>query len=162
MAALDRYLTGLGDRIGGKWVDLTGQSRVVLTQGLYVLAAITAMQHVTISHNPIVLTFVGAAILCWMGHGQTRGGLVEQIQAEAAGLPKNAYAAMNFTALGIGLMQLAVAAGYLLEFLVGSPALPQEFVLSALLGCALTSLQASNYIRRTNPMTPSGGGRWRV
>jgi hypothetical protein len=62
--------------------------------------------------------------------------------------------------LAMGLLNLAKAAGLLIGATIsgaGSTAGFGEYVLT---GLALTTLQAGEYIRRTNPIWPSRGGHW--
>ena len=158
--SLDRYLTELGDRLGNLWFDVTGWSRASLTKGLYVLAALSATQHGVLFQDAKVYIFTVVALLSMTGLGVTRGGLVEQIQAEAAGLPKNAIAIMRMEVLLIGVWQLAIASCGLVAALLTSDISPvPDIARPLLLGIALTSLQASDYIRRTNPNFPTRGGR---
>ena len=156
---LDRYLTQIGDRAGNLWLDSTGWSRTTLTKGLYIASALAATQHGVLFRDPKVYLFVVVALLSMMGVGQSRGGLVEQIQAEAAGLPKNAIALLRLEVLMIGIWQLAIAGGGFLAALESNVSITAHIVRPLLLGLALVSLQAGDYIRRTNPNFPSGGGR---
>lgn len=156
---LDRYLTDVGNRAGNLWLDSTGWSRTTLTKGLYIVSALAATQHGVLFKEPAVFIFAGAALMSFVGVGQSRGGLVEQIQAEAAGLPKNAIALMRLQVLMIGVWQLAIAGGGFLAALGANVSITTDIVKPLLLGLALAALQAGDYIRRTNPITPSGGGR---
>jgi hypothetical protein len=157
--SFDKYLTDLGNKAGNFWHVQTGYSRRTLTQGLYIVAALSATQAYVFSHQFMSLVFAAVAILGFMGAMPAMGGVVEQIQAEAAGLPKNTLAAMRLQVLGIGVFMLAVATSRVLADLTGQAPLNLEFVNNLLLGMSFTALQASDYIRRTNPITPSGGGR---
>lgn len=158
LQSLDRYLTHVGDRVGNAWWARTGINRAIFTQGLYVFSAWAATQHYALSHDPIVTVIILVAVLSWRGVGQSRGGLVEQIQAEAAGLPKNALVALRLIILGTGSLQLATATGEILATLAGATLVTTQTLESLLLGASLVALQASDYIRRTNPFTPSSGG----
>src|SRR5687768_8476541 len=89
---LDRYLTHLGNRAGNAWLHRTGASRHVLTQGLYLFSAWAALHHLFLFREPIMVIIVGLAIFGMMGITQSRGGLVEQIQVEALGLPRWTFA----------------------------------------------------------------------
>jgi hypothetical protein len=155
--SFDQYLTHLGNRLGNYWWDITGFTRQRLTQGLYVVAALAAAQQYAFSHQFMALVFAAVAILGFMGAIPALGGVVEQIQAEAAGLPKNALALMRLQVLGIGVFMLAVAVSQGLADITGQTQLTIQFVNDLLLGVSFTALQASDYIRRTNPATPSGG-----
>ena len=162
LANLDRYLTLQGDRAGRWWLDHTGTNRTVLTRGLYVFAAWAAMQHVALFRDPAVIAFGGLALLGARGLTQSRGGLVEQMQAEAMGLPKQAPALCRLIVLGLGLLNLAIALGEgLLAIQSGHP-LPLAAAGYVLLGGAMTALQFGDYIGRTNPSTPSTGHRRRA
>lgn len=157
--SFDRYLTHLGDRTGEYWWNQTGIHRSILTQSLYVISAWAATQHFMVTHNPIVLAIASVALLSYMGAGQSKGGLVEQIQAEAAGLPKNTLAFMRLEILGLGVFQLAIAVGSILAYFPSDALFSQAVGEPLLLGLALSALQFSDYIRRTNPATPSNGMR---
>jgi hypothetical protein len=159
LQSLDRYLTEVGDRVGNAWWSRTGVSRVTFTQGLYVFSAWAATQHFALTHAPMVTVIIVAAVLSWQGIGQSRGGLIEQIQSEAAGLPKNALAALRLIILGAGGVQLATASGDVLGTLGGGTLVTIQTLEAFLLGSALVALQGGDYIRRTNPFTPSGGHR---
>lgn len=165
LQSLDRYLTQLGDRAGRVWWSRTGISRVTLTQGLYVFSAWAATQQFTLTHDPIMITLIVAAVINWQsqftGRSLSRGGLVEQIQSEAAGLPKNTLVVLRLIILFLGGFQLALAAGDVLSTLLGASLISVMTLQTALVGGSLFALQASDYIRRTNPMTPSSGGHRR-
>jgi hypothetical protein len=159
---LDRYLTQLGDRIGNYWLDRTGIDRGTLTQGLYLLAAWSAVQYASLTRNPTMLVVAAVALMAAVGKlPVSRGGLVEEIQVEALGLPRRTFVSLRLVVLSLGLLNLAMATGELAFALqTGSPPVGAgEMLLS---GCALTALQAGDYIRRTNPATPSGGHHMRV
>lgn len=156
---LDRYLTYLGDRVGNYWLDHTGASRSILTQSLYLFAAWAALQHLVVSHDPTMLVIAGVSLLALGGRTRSRGGLSEQIQVEALGLPRTTFVILRVWLLAVGLLCLAIAAGELAVTLQAGIPLPMDAAKSLLVGCALTSLQASDYISRTNPVWPSGGGR---
>jgi hypothetical protein len=126
------------------------------------LAAIAATEHYLVSREAMSLAFAAVAFLSYLGAVPALGGLIEQIQAEAAGLPKNALAIMRLQILGVGVFLLATAGGHLLADLSGVAPLGMDFLRVLLLGLSFTALQASDYIRRTNPASPSGGGRGRL
>lgn len=154
---LDRYLTHLGDRAGNYWRDRTGANRNALTQALYLFAAWAAMQHFALAHNPMMLAIVAISMLALMGVTRSRGSLVDQIQVEALRLPRLTFVILRVWLLFIGLLSIATALGEVgVTLQTGSP-LPIQAGHSLLAGCALTALQASDYISRTNPITPSGG-----
>jgi hypothetical protein len=159
---LDRYLTYLGDRTGNSWHDRTGASRTVLTRSLYLFALWASMQHIAISHDPALLVIAGVALFSLFGKLQSRGGLVEQIQVEALGLPKRTFVILRVWLLVIGLFSLATAIGELAVTIQSGAPLTIHSAESWLLGCALTALQSSEYISRTNPIFPSGGKKMPV
>jgi hypothetical protein len=156
---LDQYLTHLGDRTGNSWRDRTGASRTDLTRALYMFAAWAAVQHMAISHDPMMLIIAGIALFSLFGVLRTRGGVVEQIQVEALGLPKRTFVILRVWLLVIGLLALATAIGDLAVTLQSGAPLTIQAAESWLLGCSLTALQTSDYISRTNPIFPSGGHR---
>jgi hypothetical protein len=150
----DRYLTELGDRLGNYWLDRTGFPRAALTQGLYLTSAWAASYHFSLFRNPIMAIFLGGAILSLLGAAQSKGGIVEQIQSEAAGLPRNTLAFMRLLTLGLGVFNLAMATAESTALIVASNPPPTTVKHFALLGLTLSALQAGEYIRRTNPATP--------
>jgi hypothetical protein len=159
---LDRYFTYLGDRTGNTWYDRTGASRTVLTRSLYLFALWASMQHIAISRDPAMLVIAGVALMSLFGKLQSRGGLVEQIQVEAMGLPKRTFVMLRVWLLFIGLFSLAMAIGDLAVSLQSGIPLTINSAESWLMGCALTALQSSEYISRTNPIFPSGGKKMPV
>ena len=159
---LDRYLTELGNRFGNYWWDRTGVDRSTLTHGLYLFAAWAGLQHTALFYDPMMLVWVGVALFGLMGIGQTRGTVVEQMQIELLGLPKQTFAFLRLFVLSIGLLSLATAAGELLLSLQTRTAIPMEATSSLLTGLAMTGLQVSDYIRRTNPSFPKSGLRRRA
>jgi hypothetical protein len=159
---LDKYLTHLGDRTGESWRDRTGASRSVLTRSLYIFAAWAALQHVMLSHDPVMLIIAGVAMASLFGMLKSRGGLFEEIQTEALGLPRRTFVILRVWLLIIGLFSLAMAIGDLAVTLQSGVPLTIDSAESWLMGCALTALQSSDYISRTNPIFPSGGKRMPV
>ena len=154
---LDRYLTHLGNRAGNLWLDRTGLGRHVLTRSLYLFAVWAALQHVAIVREPMMLMPVGLALMGLFGVGQSRGGLVEQIQVEALGLPKSTFAFLRVFLLFVGGFGLATGLGLLGAALQDGTAVPLAAVTELLGGGAFVALQAGDYIRRTNPPTISNG-----
>jgi hypothetical protein len=156
---LDRYLTHLGNRIGNAWLDRTGVGRHVLTQGLYLFAIWAALQNLVMFRDHVMVIIVGLAFFGLRGITQSRGGLVEQIQVEALGLPRWAFALARVTILVAGSLALADAAGMVAVAVQTRTGIPFDAVDACLRGSALVALQASEYIRRTNPPTISPNGR---
>src|SRR5687767_1653890 len=102
----DGYLTDLGNVAGNWWSDQTGMSRRTLTQGLYIAAVLAASQYGISFRDPFQLVIAAIALLSFTGAaGHSKGGVVEQLQAEAAGLPKNTLALMRLGILAVGVMQ---------------------------------------------------------
>lgn len=154
----DRYMTELGNVVGNWWSDLTGWSRRSLTQGLYIASALAAAQHGVIFQDPFVYMIGAVSVLSFIGlAGQSRGGVVEQLQAEAAGLPKNSLAALRLLMLFLGILSLADVAVGVVASAFDPSQLSGFMIDSLLIGIAFTTLQASDYICRTNPTTGKGG-----
>ena len=86
-------------------------------------------------------------------------GLIEQLQAEATGLPKNTMAFMRLFILTVGVFNIASAACAFVASFGSGPITAGDVAVPLLIGLSLTALQLSDYIRRTNPVTPSGGMR---
>jgi len=157
--SFDKYLTEIGDDLGEFWWRSTGIHRSVLTQGLYVVSAWAAAQHFMLTREPNMLLITCVALLSYMGMGHSKGGLVEQLQAEATGLPKNSLAFLRLFILAVGVFNVAVAACALAASFGAEPIASSKITVPLLIGLSLTALQLSDYIRRTNPVTPSGGMR---
>ena len=159
----DRYLTELGDRIGNAWAERTGLSRTLLTQGLYLIAAWAALQQGMLFQKPLMLGFAGVCLFSFMGRvPNSRGGLVEQIQVEALGLPRRSFVFLRVWVLAVGLLNLTQAFGGICATLLTGDPLPLQGMEVLYSGCALTGLQVADYIRRTNPSFPSGGHGFRI
>jgi hypothetical protein len=109
-----------------------------------------------------MLLIAGIAMLSMSGALRSRGGLVEQIQVEALGLPRRTFVILRVWLLVIGLFSLAMAIGDLAVTLQSGAPLTIQSAQSWLLGCSLTALQTSDYISRTNPIFPSGGMKVRA
>lgn len=157
LETIDLYLTHVGDQIGRAWFARTGISRSIFTQGLYLFSAFAATEYYTLTHNFMASVIVAGAILSWQGVGQTRGGLIEQIQSEAAGLPKNSLVVMRLIVLAMGWLQVAIAIGGVASLAGGTDFISMDILETFLIGAALVALQGSDYISRTNPITPRGG-----
>ena len=158
--SFDKYLTEIGDDLGEFWWRSTGIHRSVLTQGLYVVSAWAGVQHYIVTRDVTMLLISAVALLSYMGiGGQSKGGLVEQLQAEATGLPRNTLAFLRLFILTGGVFNISSAAcAFAASF--GSEQITSGDVAAPLMvGLSLTALQLSDYIRRTNPVTPSGGMR---
>jgi hypothetical protein len=158
--ALDLYLTRLGDRAGNAWFRRTGISRSLLTQALYLFSAWSSAERFVIFRDPYAVWFIALALFGLTGMGTSRGGVVEQMQMEVLRLPRNTLSILRIFLLGMGLLSLAQAVGLLLGAAAGGTGVTAEFGRQFLSGCALTALQVSEYIRRTNPIWPSRGGHW--
>jgi len=157
--SFDKYLTEIGDDLGEFWWRSTGVNRSVLTQGLYIVSTWAAVQHFMVTRQPNMLLIACVALLSYMGLGHSKGGLVEQLQAEATGLPKNSLAFLRLFILTVGVFNGAVAVCALGASFGSEPISAGEVAAPLLIGLSLTALQLSDYIRRTNPVSPSGGMR---
>ena len=160
---LDRHLTRLADRFGNHLATRTGLARHTLTQIIYVVSAWAGTQHLALVHDPMMIAFIGFALMGMVGITQvSRGGVVEQMQTEVLGLPKQTFVALRLFVLVLGLFGLAIAAGNLASALVNRTWPPFTTWESLLSGSCITALQLGDYIRRTNPFTPSGRNGFRI
>jgi len=158
----DKYLTDTGNRVGNFWLDQTGINRRTLTQGLYIAAVLAASERAIVFHDPTMFVMAAVAMMSYMGLGQSKGGVVEQIQAEAAGLPKNTLAWMRLEILVIGVWMLASAGGGFVALLHSNQSIAVLLIKPLMAGIAFTALQAGDYISRTNPASPGKGGRGKL
>lgn len=157
LSRIDTRLTRLGDKAGNIWLNRTGIDRSILTYSLFVLSAGVAFQKLTLFHDPVDILIILLAVMGMLGLSRTRGGIVEQLQVEAVGLPKNALVFFRLLLLLAGLMGLSSGLGAVAESLQSGTALPATGIESLLSGLMLLTLQAAEYIQRTNPSPPSRG-----
>jgi hypothetical protein len=157
LSRVDASLTRLGDRAGNYWLERTGVSRSILTYCLFMFAGGVALQKLTLFRDPFDMLIVLLATMGILGLSRSRGGVVEQIQAQAMGLPKNTLIFVRLLLLLAGLMGLANATGYILVSIQTQTPFPATGIDSLMNGIMLTVLQASEYIQRTNPSPPSRG-----
>jgi len=151
---IDAKLTQLADRWANDWQARTRQSRQSLTFDLYILATVAALIYVFLTHE---FLFLGVAVLAYAGSapGKRRGGLIDEIQLEAAGLPRRTLKYLGVFILGLGLYGLLSSAMMIPIYLLhGDAILP---CLPGLVGgLALTALKVADYVARTNPSRPDG------
>ncbi len=157
LARIDSSLTRLGDRAGNVWLDHTGIDRSILTYSLYLLAAGVAFQKLVLFHDAFDTLIILMAVMGMLGLSRTRGGIVEQLQVEAMGLPKNTLVFFRLLLLLSGIMGLSSGLGYIVESIQTGAAFPPTGIESLLSGLMLTVLQCAEYIQRTNPTPPSRG-----
>ena len=102
---IDAKLTQLADRWANDWQARTRQSRQSLTFDLYILATVAALIYVFLTHE---FLFLGVAVLAYAGSapGKRRGGLIDEIQLEVAGLPRRTLKYLGVFILGLGLYGL--------------------------------------------------------
>ena len=146
---LDAFLTQRADSLAEAWQARTRISRQALTLGLYVAATACGLAHVALSRE---LTFLGIAFLAYVGSapGRQRGSLVEEMQMEVSGLPRDLLKYVGVFVLAAGLFGLATSLPFLLLDLThGTIAVADLTGLAG--GLALTILKLADYIARTNP-----------
>lgn len=157
---MDRRFTEIGNKVGDSWLESTNLSRDILTKSLYLVAAAAATQHFLLYRSFGMLLIVVVAALCYRGiGGQSGGGIVEQIQSQAAGLPKNSIAFLRLFVLMLGLFSMVNGLTHLIASEMTANVLVSGILNEMLVGVALVSYQMSEYIRRTNSRTGSRGGR---
>lgn len=157
LSRIDSSLTRLGDRVGNIWLNHTGIDRSILTYCLYMLSAGIAFQKLALFHDPVDILIILMAVMGMLGLSRTRGGVVEQLQVEAVGLPKNSLVFFRLMLLLSGMLGLSSGLGAVVESLQTGTALPATGIESLLSGLMLLTLQAAEYIQRTNPSPPSRG-----
>lgn len=160
---MDTRCTEFGDRVGTFWHEQTGFSRESLTKGLYLLSIAAGVQHFTLYREFGALLIVVIAALSFKGiGGQSRGGIVEQIQSEASGLPKNSIAFFRLLILMLGTYALVNGMTQLVALELSADVVITGLGGQLLVGLALIGYQLSEYIRRTNPTPGSGRGRGKL
>lgn len=151
---LDAVLTRLADRWAERWQARTPFSRQGLTLGLYVTASLCGLGYVLLTREVL---FLGVALLAYMGSapGRQRGSLVEELQLEVSGLPRNTLKYLSVFVLGLGLFGIVSSLPFvLLGAATGDWAgvdLP-----GTVGGLSLVALKAADYIARTNPSNRDG------
>lgn len=156
----DGNLTAHAERCGALWLRWTPWGRHTLAQGLLALGGFAALERVIVLHDILYLAVAFLAIQAFMRTGFSwTGGLVEQIQYEAAGLPRWMASAVNILCLFTGLFALSNALGYALASLVNGTLAPPALVDSLLSGLAFGCWKAGEYVARTVPGGPSGTPR---
>jgi hypothetical protein len=156
---MDRRFTEIGDRFGNYWTETTGITRSTLTRSLYFVSIVAAVQHYLLYHEFPVLLLCLFAVLSMNAGTISRGGIVEQIQSEAAGLPRNTVAFFRLMILLIGVFNLMGASTRLIAMEFSPDVVAAGVGSDLLVGIAMVALQFSEYIRRTNPTNRHPGGR---
>jgi len=154
---LDHRFAESGRLLGNWWCDLTGLSRNLLVDVLAVVSTFAILQHYVQYHRVNVLMFLMLPVASLLGVQSTRGGVREQIQLEAFGLPRNAVAFLRLQIIFLGLFFLMNGIAQWFAVAIRLPADGQPYGASLLLGLALVAAQASDYVRRTD--TASGNRR---
>lgn len=157
LSRIDSSLTRLGDRAGNLWLAWTGIDRSILTYSLFMLSAGVAFQKLALFHDPVDMLIIMLAVMGMLGLTRTRGGIVEQLQVEAVGLPKNTLIFFRLMLLLSGFMGLSSGLGYVVESIQTGVPVPAAGIESLLSGLMLVTLQSAEYIQRTNPSPPSRG-----
>jgi hypothetical protein len=111
-------------------------------------------------HDVLYLLVAFAILQSFMRRvGAPVGGLLEEIQYEAAGLPRWTPSAVNVLILFSGLFGLSTVAGSILASALSGIA-PTVAILDPLLsGVAFAGWKIGEYIARTNPSGPNGKPR---
>lgn len=160
LTRLDCYIAHQADRCGQWWLRHTPWSRHALTQGLLALGAFAALERVVLLRDVLFLAVAFLALRSFARAGITPlGGLVEEIQYEAAGLPRWTASAVNILCLFTGLLALANATGYFLASAVDGVTPPFALLDSLLAGLAYGGWKGGEYLARTNPAGPTGAPR---
>src|SRR5690348_10144228 len=99
---IDATFTSLADRWGEQWRTRTPFSRQSLTLGLYIVASVCGLGYVLLTHKAL---FLGVVVLAYLGSlpGRQRGSLIEEMQLEVSGLPRNTLKYLAVLLLTLGL-----------------------------------------------------------
>ena len=153
---LDLALARLAEAWAERWQARTAQGRPGLIRDLYLLALAGAVAYVALHGSAL---FLGVAALACVGSvpGQWRGALVEQIQLEAAGLPRQMMAWLNVGLLGLGLAGFLAGGLFLLLDVALSGVVVEVNLRGVLGGAALVALKVGDYLSRADPAPPRGG-----
>jgi hypothetical protein len=149
---LDRRFTEFGSRLGTLWWEATGISRDRLTRGLVFVSIAAILQHYILYQRATILLFLFVALASLSSRAPVRGGLVEQIQSEASGFPRNAIAFLRLQIMFLGVYLLSIALVAIVTDAFQPDVDSAVIGPNLLMGLALVALQLSDYIRRTNPL----------
>lgn len=147
----------MGDKAGDIWLNRTGVDRSILTFSLFLLAAGIGFQKVVLFHDLADTFIILLALMGMLGLSRSRGGIVEQLQIEAVGLPKNSLVFIRLMLLFSGLMGLSSGLRYVATSIQSGTPIPPAGIESLLTGIMLHFLLSAEYIQRTNPTPPSRG-----
>lgn len=151
---IDAALTQLADEWAERWQARTPFSRQGLTLALYAAATLGGLGYVALTG---AFLFLGIALLAYAGSapGKGRGSLVEEIQLEAAGLPRRTLKYLSVFMLGLGFFGILSGLPFVLAGLLGYGT-PGAELPSVVGGLAITTLKVADYIARTNPSHRDG------
>jgi hypothetical protein len=151
---IDATFTSLADRCGEQWRTRTPFSRQSLTLGLYIVASICGLGYVLLTHKVL---FLGIIVLAYLGSlpGRQRGSLIEEMQLEVSGLPRNTLKYLAVLLLTLGLFGVVTS---LPTIFIGTATGNLSYIdLPSLIGgLALVLLKVADYITRTNPSNRNG------
>lgn len=151
---IDATFTNLADRWGERWRTRTRFSRQSLTLGLYIVASIGSFGYVLLTHKVL---FLGVVVLAYLGSlpGRQRGSLIEEMQLEVTGLPRNTLKYCAVLLLTVGLFGVVTG---LPTIFIGTVSGNLSYIdLPSLIGgLALVLLKVADYITRTNPSNRNG------
>ena len=151
---IDAALTRWADRWADRWQARRGQSRRGLTFDLYVIATVAAGGYVTLTGEWL---FLGIGVLAYASgaRGKQQGGLIDEMQLEAAGMPRHLLKYLGVFLLGLGLF--GASSGFLLVLLDALIFGTVMMGLPSLIGgVAITALKVADYVARTNPRHHGG------
>lgn len=156
---IDSALTREADNWAERFAARTSLARGAITTAIYLFAALASLIYAVRTGQ---LLFLGVAVLAYAGSvpGKQRGSLVEEIQLEAAGLPRHTMYYLNVFMVGLGLFGI-FSSVVVLAFGLAVPAALSFGFNSLAGGVAITALKIGDYIARTNPSHPTGGHRAR-
>lgn len=151
---LDLAFTREADNWAERFAARTSLARGAITTVFYLVAAVASFVYALRTAQPL---FLGIAVLAYAGTmpGKQRGSLVEEIQLEAAGLPRHTMRYLNVFMLGLGLFGI-FSSVVVFAFGLAVPAAFSFGFNSLAGGLAITALKIGDYITRTNPSRPSG------
>lgn len=154
VVAIDSALSREADDWAERCAARTSLARDVITYAVYVVAALASLIYAVRTAQPL---FLGIAVLAYAGSvpGRQRGSLIEEIQLEAAGLPRHTMQVINVFMVALGLFGI-FSSVVLFALGLAAPAAFSFGFNSLAGGLAITALKIGDYISRTNPSRPSG------
>ncbi len=155
---LDLAFTHAGKIVATTWTETTGWSRDLLVNGLSVVSIFAIVQHYLLYHDPQVLLMMVFGIVGLMQMQRPVSGAGEQIQAQAAGLPRNAVAFLRIYVMFLGLYLLTSGTALVTGYVLALDTDTSGFGGSLLMGVGLVAGQFGEYVRRSQPFNSSRGG----